>query len=429
MLATAVAVSLIGSLGAWLFVGATPVSAAPNSLGLRATYDVNANINWSQNAMSVASVAHVKNTTSGAVSRLTFNLLPLRLSKVTQLAASADGRQVTPVVTDQSLIITLHNTLAPGEEVDVRIDYRATFNSDTGGKRSLLMKKNGIAAAYRWIPWLSRQQQFSTPNFGESWVTAVSPKVTVRFTSDAGLKYATSGRRNGGSGQTQTFVATNVRDFNFSASPHYSVKKVSWGGISIDVFYKTNNPNRLLDWTIRAFERFTAKVGPYPYDQFVVAETPAGGGMESPGLVWIDATLAPSRFPYVVVHETAHQWFYSAVGNNQATHPFVDEAVSDFLTRDLLSSFRKSACATTNLDRTVYKYSGRCYPEVIYVQGGLYLRDYKAEVGADSFWRGLNNFYRDRKFGIAGIRSLLDSLDAASGYNSQRHENRFPSLY
>jgi len=429
LLATFVATCLIGSLGTWLFVGAGPVSAAPNSLGLRATYDVDASINWSQGAMNVSSIAHVTNTTSGPVSKLTFNLLPLRLSKVTELAASAGGQQVTPNVTDQSLIITLPGTIAPNEEINVRIDYRAIFNSNTGGKRSLLMKKNGIAAAYRWIPWLSRQQQFNTPNFGESWVTAVSPRVTVRFTSDVALKYATSGKKTGGSGQAQTFVATDVRDFNFSASPDYSVKNVSWGGISINVFYKTYDPDKLLTWTISAFERFTDKVGAYPHDQFTVAETPAGVGMESPGLVWIDSTLAQSRFAYIVVHEVSHQWFYSTVGNNQATEPFVDEALGDFLTRDLLGSFRNSDCAEARLDRSVYNYTGRCYNEVIYVQGGLYLRDYKAEVGDNSFWAGINDFYRERKFGIASIRSLLDHLDAASGFNSQRHEDRFPSLY
>ena len=103
--------------------------------------------------------------------------------------------------------------------------------------------------------------------------------------------------------------------------------------------------------------------------------------------------------------------------------------MGDFLTRDLLGSFRRSDCAEARLDKTVYGYQGRCYNEVIYVQGGLYLRDYKDEVGANTFWSGLNNFYRDRKFEIASTRSLLDHLDAASGFKSQRHEDRFPSLY
>lgn len=421
--------ALIASLAVWLVVGVMPAAAAPNSLGLRATYNVGAAINWSANSLAVTSTAHVTNTTSSAVSKLTFNLLPLRLGKVSGLTATAGGANVTTNISDQSVIVPLPGSLTPGEEINVTIDYRATFNTDTGGKKSLLMKKNGIAAAYRWIPWLSREQQFSTPNFGESWVTATSPRVTVTFTSDAPLKYATSGERTATNGNSQTFVATNVRDFNFSASPNYLVKKVAWGGIKVNVFYRTYDPDRLLLWTIRALERFTDKVGRYPYDHFVVAETPAGGGMESPAMVWIDATIASSRFPYIVVHEAAHQWFYGTVGNNQATEPFVDEALADFLTRDLLSTFRGSGCAERRLDKSVYGYSGNCYPEVIYVQGGLYLRDYKEEVGANTFWSGLNNFYRDRKFGIASIRSLLDHLDAESGFNSRRHEDRFPSLY
>lgn len=406
-----------------------PAAAAPNSLGLRATYDVRATLKWSAATIDVSTVAHVKNTTSSSVAKLTFNLLPLRLSKIVGLTAWAGGRLVTPKISDQSVIVPLAASLAPGAAIDVAIDYKASFNTNTSGKRSLLMKKDGVAAAYRWIPWLSRDQQFSTPNFGESWVTATSPRVTVILTSDTPLKFATSGERTAASGNSQTFVARYVRDFNFSASPNYSVKKFTWGGIKINFFYRNFSPATLQTWTIRALERFTNKVGRYPYDHLSVAETPAGVGMESPAMTWIDATLAKSRIPYIIVHETSHQWFYSTIGNNQATAPFVDEGVGDFLTRDLLGSFRASQCAKARLDRSVYAYQGNCYNEVIYVQGGLYLRDYKAEVGADAFWEGMNNLYSSRKFGLVSIRGLLDHLDAASGYNSQRHEDRFPSLY
>ena len=80
-----------------------------------------------------------------------------------------------------------------------------------------------------------------------------------------------------------------------------------------------------MKWTLAALQQFSDKIGAYPWDHFDVAETPAGVGMESPAMTWIDATLAKSRFAYIVVHETAHQWFYSLVGNNQATEPFLDE--------------------------------------------------------------------------------------------------------
>jgi aminopeptidase N len=66
---------------------------------------------------------------------------------------------------------------------------------------------------------------------------------------------------------------------------------------------------------------------------------------------------------------------------------------------------------------------------VVYVQGANYLRWYRQEVGADAFWTGLSRLYRSRTLEIVGTRALLDALDAASGFNSRRHAERFPSLY
>jgi hypothetical protein len=379
--------------------------------------------------MTVTSTAHVRNNRGSNVNRLAFNLLPLKLGRLTGLSAAVGKNAVTPVVSDQTVLITLPAPLAPTEQVNVTIGYKATFNTTTGGKKSLFMRKNNIAAAYRWIPWLSRQQKYATPNFGESWVTGSSPRVTVTLTSGASLKYATSGRRTRVDGNSQTFTAHNVRDFNFAASPDYRMKSTTWNGIRLRVLYKAANPNGLMSWSLKALKRFSNKVGKYPYDHMDVAETPAGTGMESPAMTWVDASLARSRFPYIVVHEMSHQWFYGTIGNNQALQPFLDEAVGDFLTRDMLGAFRQPSCAKARLDLRVYDYSGRCYNEVIYVQGGLYLRNYRNHVGSDNFWAGMRSFYKNRKFDVANTRDFLDHLDAASGYRSQLHADRFPSLY
>jgi len=253
--------------------------------------------------------------------------------------------------------------------------------------------------------------------------------VTVTLTSGAGLVYATSGKRTSSDGNSTTFTAHNVRDFNFAASPDYRIKSATWNGIRLRVLYKASNPTALMSWSLKSLKRFSNKVGKYPYDHMDVAETPAGVGMESPAMTWVDATLATSRFPYIVVHEMSHQWFYGTIGNNQGLQPFLDEAVGDFLTRDMLGSFRQPSCSKARLDLRVYDYSGRCYNEVIYVQGGLYLRNYRNQVGSDNFWAGMRSFYADRRFDVANTRDFLNHLDAASGYNSQKHAERFPSLY
>jgi hypothetical protein len=409
---------------------ARPASAGSSgSLDLRATYDVAATLNWKQGSLFVSSVAHVTNTRGDNVNQLVFNALPTRLGDMNLIGASAGGEQANAQISGQSIIVQLPAPIGPGQARNVRIDYRAFFNTDTGGKRALFMKKNGIAAAYRWIPWLSRQQAFKTPNFGESWVTGVSQRVDVTFTSDVALTYATSGWKTGGKGTTQSFAATDVRDFNFSASPNYEVTNIDWRGVDVQIFTRSYDPARLWYWTRQALNRFSDKVGEYPYRHFTVAETPDGVGMESPGMIWVDSTLEKSRLPYIVVHETGHQWFFAVVGNNPATDPFVDEAVTDFLTRDLLDSFRQSNCGQTALDKSVYEYSAGCYSEVIYVQGGQYIRAYRDEVGANNFWEALSALYRQKRFDLLGTRGFWNFLDARTGFNSNQHRERFPGLF
>ena len=413
---------------AWLTTGVNSTSAAVNSLRLRATYDVSARINWSAGTFVVSSVATVSNPTKDRVNQIAFNLITLRTGAAQLTEVTVAGTPVQASAGGQTVIVPLPNGLAPGDQVKVRIDYRATFNGGDA-KRDLFIQRNGIAAGYRWIPWLTREQRFRTQNFGETWVTDISPRVTVRLSSDAALKWATSGRSLGSSDGVTTFEANDVRDFNFSASPNYRVRKLSLNGINVRIYYRTLSPDALERHTLAAIRDFSSRVGPYPYGRLAVSEVPAGTGMESPALAWISSTVGGSRLRHIVVHEVAHQWFYSQVGTNPATNPFVDEALSDFLTRNLLGTFRGSECATAPLDRPVYDYSARCYPEVIYVQGANYLRAYREDVGAKPFWSGLSGFYRDRALQIVGTRALLDALDAATGFNSQRHAERFPSLY
>ncbi|HUR16152.1 MAG TPA: hypothetical protein VMZ33_02595 [Candidatus Limnocylindrales bacterium] len=422
--------ALLLALAATFVAPASPTAAgSAGSLDLRATYAVTAKLNWNQSSLFVSSVAHVINTRDSSVGQLVFNALPTKLGRMRLIGASAGGHAAQAFVSGQSIIVTLPSAMGPGEERDVRIDYRALFNSDTRGKKALFMKNNSIAAAYRWIPWLSREQQFTTPNFGESWVTGVSDRVDVTFMSDVPLTYATSGWKTGGKGTTQSFTATGVRDFNFSASPSYRVTNVNWRGVDVQIFTRSTDPDRLWYWTRLALDRFSDKIGVYPYRHFTVAETPAGVGMESPGMIWIDSTLEQSRFPYIVVHETSHHWFFAVVGNNPATDPFVDEAMADFLTRDALASFRASSCGKTPLDKSVYEYSAACYAEVVYVQGGAYIRDYRDEVGAQNFWDALSALYRERGFDIVGTRGFWTFLDERTGFNSARHADRFPSLF
>src|SRR5688500_5649585 len=151
--------------------------------------------------------------------------------------------------------------------------------------------------------------------------------------------------------------------------------------------------------------------------------------MESPGMIWLtQSAVARGTLKYLVAHETAHQWFYGLLGNDQASEPFADEALAEFLTRDLIGH-RASNCPQALLDRSVYSYSKAGYYEVIYVQGDNYLDACRKRVGDTAFWNGIRNYYDAYRFGLGGTRQLFDTLDEAAGSAGGGHETRFPSLY
>lgn len=396
------------------------------SLDLSATYDVNASINYGKGRIAVDTLATVTNTTSSRVRSLTFNAAAFRLGDVTIDQVSVGGAAASWALSDQSLGVWLPSALKPGQATSVRIAYRGRFLGNAKDKNWLFAKMRGTLQGYRWIPWLSRELRFNRPNVGEPFVTSISPRVRVTFSAERALTYVTSGDLAARSGNSRTFVARNVRDFNFLARPSFKTLKGSAAGVRILVSYNTLNGSTMLKWAKRSVETYTRLVGAYPYKRLRVAESAGGHAMESPQMVWIPRRS--SSVPWLVAHEVAHQWFYAVVGNDQASEPFADEGLVTLLTREATGRYIGTSCSKRPLDRSIYKYRS-CYYGVIYVQGGDYLSAYRQRVGSNSFWQGLRDYYRRYSFGMGGTRQLLDALDAAAGGHGGGHGGRFPSLY
>lgn len=409
---------------------AAPVAAAGvNSLRLSATYDVSASFSWSTRAVSVHTTAHVTNTSGASVSTVAFNLATLHTGAANVGLVTVRGSAVSEIVKDQTVKVPFSPALGAGSTADVVINYTANLAATGGGYKWEFTRSSGVMTAYRWIPWLSRTIRFSNAGGGEATETPTTSHVHVVLTTDQSLVIASSGQLTNVNGLTKTFDAYNVRDFNFSAAPDYHTASRTTGGTTITFYYRTLNATNVLDKAVSAYNYYTAKVGDHPASYVNIAEVGPWYGMESPNLFWIPRD-AGSLLAYEVVHEMAHEWFYSAVGNDQAVEPFADEAVAEFLSRDVLSSspWSSSKCPGGRLDRTIYTSPGSCYVAVIYFQGYKYLSDYRAHVGATAFWQGMHNYYVANKLGIGGTRKLLDALDAASGYHPN-HAARFPSLY
>ena len=407
-----------------------PGSVNRSSLALETRYRVGATLRYENGSMTVTATLDVLNTSGAGIDRLELNLVPARLGRLQLLGVTVDGRAVTASRNDQTLLVPLGGVLPARQRANVRVRYTAFFQTNGTGSNWMFSKVGGTLQAYRWIPWISRVRDFDRPNFGDPFVTSVSPRVEVTIVSDRPLSIATTGQRTSISGLKQTFVAERVRDFNLAASPFFKVLTGTVGDTKVQVFHRTAAGSSLMTWAKRAIERMEPLVGHYAYPSFVVAETAAGWGMESPGMIWIPSSTASTNIPYLVSHETAHQWFYAAVGNDQASEPFADEAATDFLARYTLGQRRASQCAPARLDATIYGYSAACYYETVYIQGGNFIDDLRKRMGSTAFWNAMRSYVATNSFRFSGTKRLLDALDAATSTDLQpTYEPRFPRYY
>jgi len=410
---------------------AAPARAAAatnvNSLGLDASYEVSATFDWRGRTADVKTKATITGSKPWSSSVLAFNLQVLRIGHARLTTATVDGAPVDATTDDQTILVPLETPLVPTETAVVEIDYTGQMSAspNPNGYDWGFAATSSYLTGYRWIPWLSRTTPFNNSANGDPSETSTASHVRVAITADSSLVFATTGAQTSTDGNTRVFQADNVRDFNFAASPGYRTVARTVRGTLITVFYQRLNAQTMLNVTADAFNDFSDKVGPYPFKTLNVAEVGPWAAVESPMLSWLPDN-AGRLLPWETAHEAGHQWFYSVVGNDQMREPFADEALVDFMARNLLNDFVPSQCPPDFLDKTIYNIA-TCYPWVVYVQGNLWLRDYRDQVGSATFWRGVADYYAEYKFGIGGTLQLLNALDAAAG-KVQVHD-RFPRLY
>ena len=409
-----------------------PGAVDRTSLDIEARYEVAARLSFNDRTLRATVEVDLVNRSRGPIDRLELNTVTARIGSLRLGAVTVDGTAVEPVVDDQTIVVPLGGTLGADAGATVRMAFSARLRSDLRDSNWLFTRVNGIASLHRWIPWISRRTPFDRPNHGDPFVTPASPLVTLRLTTDRALDVAATGERVGGSddGRTHEFRAENVRDLALTAAVDYRERRDRVDGTLVRAWSRsTGNGSAMLTAARTALRRMEALVGPYPWPELDAVQSSGRYGMEAPGMIWIPTGVDPASIPYLVAHEVAHQWFYGLVGNDQAREPFADEAAADFLARYVLGARRASRCSTQPLDRSIYRYGSACYYEIVYIQGGNVLDDIRRRMGNARFFAALRTYLDANRFGLAGTRTLLETLDDATSLDlATRYAARFPSL-
>jgi hypothetical protein len=422
------------ALGGGAFASAIiPGSVNRSSLDMRATYDVDASVAVATGVINVATTIVARNDSGGDIDRLELNSIAPKLGSMTLTSTTVDGGSVVATVNDQTITVPLGGILPSGATVEVRIAYRATLRNSLTGSNWMWTRYGGTLALYRWIPWISVTRPFG-PDHGDPFVTPSSPHVHVDLTLDKAMVLAspanslpTTARK------TWSFGLDNIRDVSIVLAPDFTVTNRTVNGINVRAYSRPGgiSGTTLADHARSALAAEASRVGvAYPWPNLTVVEMKGGVAMESPRSIWIPGTSSSSSVKYLVYHETAHQWFYGLVGNDQQREPFADEAAADMLARTVLGTLRSSNCASDELDRSTPGYTASCYYETIYIQGANFLNRMRDKMGTTRFWDAMEAYVQANRHGLAGTKELLDTLREASPVDILPNlQARFPTLY
>jgi aminopeptidase N len=250
---------------------------------------------------------------------------------------------------------------------------------------------------------------------------------TVTLTADEKFVVASSGklleRTVTGDKATSTFTAEKVRSFAFVLSKDFESITKTVDGIEVNYyFYDDKTPEKSLEYAEKSLKLFNEKFGKYPYEHYSVVQTEfIQGGMEYPALVMISDDLEENAYGEVIVHETAHQWWQTAVGNNEVEYGFLDEGLAEYSVvvfyenypeygmdrKTLISSSEKTYkvfCSVydkfygkvnTVMKRSLKDFTSEYeYVNMAYIKPCIMYDYLRTTVGDDAFFKGLKDYYK-----------------------------------
>jgi len=247
--------------------------------------------------------------------------------------------------------------------------------------------------------------------------------VTVTFTDGANPKIAASGAEAESETEatpegavSRQFLLQAGRTFALSMSDHFKVATKVVGDVTVYSYYfgLYDAPGEaMLQTTAEAMQVYSERFGPYRHKTLSAVQGDFNDGMEFSGLYFISRDYfnlydnTPKNYLVTIAaHETAHQWWFDAVANDQALEPWLDEALSTYSERiyyesvypDLVDwwwgyryfEFRQAGA----VDTQIYDGGGqRPYWDKVYLTGARFFEDLRERMGDELFFAFLKDYY------------------------------------
>lgn len=338
--------------------------------------------------------------------------------------------------------VSLGTPLQPGEVTRVNLTYRLNF-PEHQGIFGWTNRQLNISDWYPYIPpydetsgWLAYEQVIDDTNtiVGEYIVNEVADfDVSIQLTDHADLiEIAASAPANSVDGKL-TYHFELARAFAFSVSDSFFEHEIVHNGVRIrtSVFMNQQETGVLMaQLAAQALDLFNELFYPYPREMITIVTGDFLHNMEMDGMFMLSHkvvdfydTTPKNNLTILLPHELSHQWFYSLVGNNAATEPWLDEALATYTEVLYYERYHPELVEWWWRNRVwEYDHSGMVnsditipggyvnYRAAIYLNGATFLEELRQALGDKAFFAALQDYSMTNTYQIATRQSFFDAI-------------------
>jgi len=421
-----------------LFTPTAPATASPTATPIptataipvpeRAKYTLDTTIDYDAHTVTVNETILYPNQTGKQLNTLVVAIIPnLWSGSFTLSGISIDGVPVTTyTLNGQRLDIALASFFKAGQVMNINIQYTLSLpfaeQEDPGVSRPRIYgytkRQLNLTNWYPFVvPYINGDWVLHEPwYYGEHLVyDSADYEVNLKFADPATAPIvAASGIPEQQEGFTR-YSITSARTFALAASREFQVSSLMAGDVTVSSYYfpfSEQGGQAALQASAEALSIYSNRYGAYPHKSLSLVMGDFNDGMEYSAFFYLSRDFyslydgTPANYlTFVAVHETAHQWWFEQVANDQAQQPWLDESLATYSERvyyeslhpDLIGwwwSYRIDFYKPQGfVDIPIYDGLGfRPYTNSAYFQGAHFLEDLRARIGDEAFFAFLQDY-------------------------------------
>lgn len=424
-----------------------PATPTPESPGISLpNYRLSAVLNYAQHHLSVEQQIDYTNNHTEALSDILLIVEPSRYPGVFQLGEISwgDGQPVTGIEREIGLLrLPLTAELGPGEQINLSLVYELNLPSPSPSYYGRPVpfgyssRQTNLVDWYPFIPpyvpgegWLAH----NAGAFGEHLVYDLGDFTVEIQLSDSNpdLVIAASAPAVTDGG-TYRYELKDARNFAWSVSDQYVLTTTTVDSTVVLTYhfpFDNEAGEAVLSTAAESLELFNDLFGSYPRKTLSVVEADFLDGMEYDGLFFLSKGFynlysggTGDYLTAIAAHETAHQWWYRSLGNDQALEPWLDEALSTYSERLYFENLHPESLdwwwtyrihyyqPRGWVDGTIYNPQGyRAYRDAIYLNGALFMEDLRNGIGDEVFFDFIRGYVSEHSGHLVTADDFFDTL-------------------